>query len=236
MKKLLILIISLSNLLAFSTTNIQVLYGSFNDNSYVFDTRSGGKATITLEHYSSLEYGDVFMFLDAYRADDRFKYHDSKSDFYGEVSPRVDLGNILDVDLSFLFINKVYLAAQYNQGEAYKAYLYGIGTNLNIPGFKVFDLNIYKKNQSIGDNNYQLSINYVSEKLFDLFYLDAFIDWTEFDFLTEQKILVDVAQPYDGHNLAVGVEWHYYRQKSLPTNFNTKITSNAPQIMLKYSW
>lgn len=236
MKKLFLLTIMLSNLLAFSTTNIQLLYGDFDDNSYVFDTKNGGKATVTLEHYSAFEYGDLFMFLDAYRADDMFKYQDSKSDFYGEIAPRVDIGKITGTDLSFLFVKKVYLAAQYNQGEEYKAYLYGLSADLNIPGFNVFGIAGYKKNQSIGDNNYQLTIWYKSKKLFDTIYLDAFIDWTELDFLTEQQILVDIAQPFEGHNLAAGFEWHYYTQKALDINFNTKINSNTLQVMLKYSW
>lgn len=236
MKQLLLLTLILSNLFAFSTTNIQLLYGNFDDNSYVFDTKNGGKTTITLEHYSAFEYGDLFMFMDASRADDSFKYHDSKSDFYGEVAPRVDLGKITGTDLSFLFVKKVYLAAQYNQGEAYKAYLYGLSADLEIPGFYVFGISAYKKNQSIGDNNYQLTINYLSKKLFDTVYIDAFIDWTEFDFLSQQKVLIDVAKPFEGHNLAVGVEWHYYTQKSLGINYNTRVKSNALQAMIKYSW
>ena len=222
--------------MAFSTTNIQLLYGDFDDNSYVFDTKNGGKTTVTLEHYTAIEYGDLFMFMDAYRADDRFLYHDSKSDFYGEIAPRIDLGKITNSDLNFLFVKKVYLALQYNQGEEYKAYLYGLSADLDIPGFHVFGVSAYKKNQSIGENNYQLTINYLSKKLADMFYVDAFIDWTELDFLTEQKVLVDVAQPFDGHNLAVGVEWHYYRQKAIEINFNTKVESNTIQAMLKYSW
>lgn len=236
MKKILLLTLIASSLFAFSTTNIQLLYGDFDDNSYVFDTKNGGKTTITLEHYSAFDYGDLYMFMDAYRADDMFKYQDSKSDFYGEFHPRVDLGKLLDLDLSFLFISKVYLAGEYNQGEEYKAYLYGLSADLDIPGFNVFGVATYKKNQSIGDNNYQLTIWYLSKKVFDKVYLDSFMDWTEFDFLTEQRVLIDIAQPAEGHNLAVGIEWHYYRQKSLDINYNTKITSNTLQAMLKYSW
>lgn len=236
MKMFLLLTILLSNLLAFSTSNVQLLYGDFDDNSYLFDTKNGAKTTLTLEHYSAFDYGDVFMFMDAYRADDRFKYQDSKSDFYGEFSPRIDLGHMTGLDFSFLFVKKIYLAAQYNLGEEYKAYLYGVGSTLDVPGFHVFDLNIYKKNQSIGENNHQLSINYLSKKIYDTIYLEAFIDWTELDFLTEQRVLVDIAQPSAGHNIAIGVEWHYYRQKAMNINFNTKVTSNTLQAMIKYSW
>jgi nucleoside-specific outer membrane channel protein Tsx len=176
MKKLLLLTLIASSLFAFSTTNIQLLYGDFNDNSYVFDTKNGGKTTITLEHYSAFEYGDLYMFMDAYRADDMFKYQDSKSDFYAELAPRVDLGKIIGTDLSFLFVKKVYLAAQYNQGEEYKAYLCGFSADLEVPGFHLFGVSALKKNQNIGENNYQLTLWYLSKKIFDIFYVDAFID------------------------------------------------------------
>ena len=176
------------------------------------------------------------MFMDAYRADDRFKYQDSKSDFYAEFSPRLDLSKITGTDLSFLFVKKIYLAFQYNLGEEYKAYLYGLGSSLDIPGFNVFDLNIYKKNQNIGENNYQFSINYTTKKIYNIFHINSFIDWTELDFLTEQQFLFDVAKPFKTHNLYIGGEWHYYRQKAININFNTKITSNVFQAMIKYSW
>ena len=95
MNKLFLLIILNASLFAFSTTNIQVLYGTFDDNSYVFDTKNGGKTTITVEHFRTFAYGDVFMFFDYAIADDRFKYHDDKTNLYGEFSPRLSLSKII---------------------------------------------------------------------------------------------------------------------------------------------
>jgi len=237
MKKLLIILLSIYNLHAFSTTNIQLLYGNFNDNSYVFDTQNGGKTTITLEHFRTFEYGDVFMFADYSIADDSYKYHDDKNNLYGEFSPRLSLSKLSSSDLSFLFVKDVFLAFQYNRSDDnYDAYLYGLGANLEVAYFNNFGLNVYKKNQNIGENNYQLSLNYTSEKFFNLVHLNGFTDWTEYDFLSQNQLLFDIAKPFKTHNLYFGVEWHFYRQKPLPTNFNTKVISNTLQAMIKYSW
>ena len=237
MKKLIFLLFITSNMLAFSTTNIQILYGNFDDNSYVFDTKNGGKTTITMEHFRTFEYGDLFMFTDYTIADDRFKYHDDVTDIYGELSPRLSLSKISSTDLSFLFVKDIFLAFQYNgSDDDYDAYLYGLGTNLDIPYFDTFGLNAYKKNQNIGDNTYQLSLNYKSKKFYNLIHLNGFTDWTEDDFLSQNQILLDVAKPFKTHSLYLGTEWHYYRQKALNLNFNTKINSNTFQAIIKYVW
>ena len=173
MKKSLLIILFVSNLSAFSTTNVQLLYGTFNDNSYVYDTKNGGKTTITLERYGSYEYFDMYMFADYAIADDKFKYHDHKTDLYGEFSPRANLGKLSSTDLSFSFVKELYLAFQYNAGSDYHAYLYGFGSDLNVLGFNVFGLNVYKKNQNIGKNTHQLSLNYDSKKIYEMFHLNG---------------------------------------------------------------
>ncbi len=110
MKKLFLLIIISAKLFSYSTTNIQILYGTFD---YAI-------------------------------ADDRFKYHDDKTDLYGEFSPRVSFSKIFSQDFSLFFIKEIYLAGQYNIGEDYEAYLYGIGSDLDILGFSMFGRKNYE--------------------------------------------------------------------------------------------
>lgn len=69
----LVLALFLNELSAFSSSNIQYLYGKFDDNS-LFDTKDGGESTLTLEHYRTFDYGDIFAFADYVIADDRFLY------------------------------------------------------------------------------------------------------------------------------------------------------------------
>lgn len=236
MKKFLLLILLISNLFAFSTTNIQLLYGTFDGNSFVYDTKNGGKTTITLEHYSSFEYGDIYGFIDHSIADDKFTYRDDKTDTYGELAPRLNLSKLTSHDLSFSFIQQLYLAYQYNASNTYSANLVGLGSDLNIYGFDVFGLNIYKKYQNIGKDTYQLSPYYKTKTLWDVFHIAGFTDWTEYDFLSQNQFLFDMKRPINIKNLFIGAEWHYYKQKPLGLNFNTKVESNTLQAMIKYSW
>lgn len=218
---------------AFSTTNISYLYGGFNDNSYVYDTKNGGKSTFTLEHYSAFEYGDIFAFADYAIADERFKYQNTKNDLYYEISPRINLSKIANIDLSNSFIKDFYAAFQYNKGEEYKAYLSGVGVDLDMPFFDVFGVNIYDKNQNIGDHTIQLSLNYFKSSMFGSeFDFNGFADWTEDDFLTQNQLLYDLSSiaSLKQKSLFGGVEWHYYRVKS------TDILSNSMQAMIKYVW
>lgn len=212
-------------LFGFSTSNIQLLYGTFNGNSYVYDTKNGGKTTITLEHFSAFEYGDLYAFLDYAIADDKFKYHDDKTNTYGEFSPRLDLGALTSSDLSFLFVKKVFAAFQYNTDfNHYKAYLYGFGSSLDIYGFDFFNANLYRKDKEHGNSVYQLTLSYQTKTIFEHFYITGFTDWTEDDLLTQNQLLYSF-----NDSLSAGVEWHYYTKKS-------DVTSNAVQAMFKYKW
>jgi len=236
MKKLLLLTLLASNVFAFSTTNIQYLYGSFNDNSYIFDTRNGGKSTLTIEHFSSYNYGDIYGFIDHSIADDKFKFHNSKTDTYMEIAPRVNISKLTSTDLSFSFVKELYLAFQYNAGNDYNGYLFGIGSDLNLYGFDMFGINIYKKNQNISDNTYQLSPFYKSKTIYNIFHIYGFIDWTEDDFLMQNQFLFDISKYFKVKNLHIGAEWNYYKQNPHNSNFKTDVKSNTVQAMIKYAW
>jgi hypothetical protein len=46
---------------AFSTTNIQYLYGDFKGATFM-DTQAGAKQTLTAEHYRTWGYGSVYVY------------------------------------------------------------------------------------------------------------------------------------------------------------------------------
>ncbi len=234
MKRIFLLsFVLLSPLFAFSTTNIEYLYGNF-DGISGFDTK-GGKSTITVENFSSFAYGDFFGFIDITRANDRFKTVDKKSDIYFELSPRVSFSKVLAKELSFLFVKDVFLAGQYNRQvhkfDDYHAELYGFGSDFNIKGFDVFGLNFYKKEQNFGGQTYQLSANYISEHIFGTpLLVDGFLDWTTGDFLSQNRLLYDFEYKMVGAKTYMGTEWHYYRVK------DTDIKSNVLQFMVMMKW
>ena len=219
---------------AFSTTNVQYLYGNFTGNSG-FDTINGGKHTVTLENFSTNEFGDFFGFVDLTAADDRFRNYDKSSDIYFELSPRISLSKVSGQDISFLFVKDVFIAGQYNRQihkyDDFKAWLYGMGTNLDVKGFDVFGLNFYKKEKNFGKNTHQLSANYISSDIFETnFTINGFADWTGQDFLTQNKLLYKLDfSPLDSE-VSVGAEWHYYRVR------HSDVKSNVLQAMIMVKW
>jgi len=222
-----------SDIFAFSTTNIQYLYGNFSGKSG-FDT-VGGKNTITLEHFSTYAYGDVYGFSDYAIANDRFKNNDKSTDLYFELSPRISLSKSTKQDLSFLFVKDIFFSGQYNRQvhkfKDYNAWMYGMGVNLSVKGFDVFGLNFYKKDKNLGNDTYQVTANYTSNNIFNTqFTINGFTDWTTLDILSQNKLLYKLDYSPLQSKIYVGVEWHYYKVK------NSNIQSNVPQAMIMLAW
>jgi nucleoside-specific outer membrane channel protein Tsx len=231
MKHLLVASIFLvSALSAFSTTNIQYLYGSFEGPTFL-DTTEGAKQTITAEHYRTFTYGDLFMFADYAYAHKGLQFTDKKNDLYGEIAPRLSFDKISGISTSIGILKETYAAFQYNRGDKYHAWLYGIGCDLALPRFSVFGVNLYRKHQNIGDDTYQLSLNY-SLPLSDRWHFEGFTDWTTEDILSQNQLLFDLSQTVgikEG-KLEVGTEWHYYHENSYHND------NDVFQAMIKYTF
>lgn len=226
----LISILLTTTLWGYSTTDVQYLYGHFEGPTFL-DTQSGNKQTLTAEHYRTWDYGDLYTFADYVYAPDGLRFSGDKNDLYGEISPRLSLNKIGGFETSDGAVKEWYAAFQYNGSNTYHAWLYGGGVDLNIPGFSVFGLNLYRKIQNIGNETYQLSANYyvpISEK----WHFEGFADWTTYDFLSQNQLLFDLSQTLGvkGERLEVGTEWHYYHENSYHTD------NDVFQAMVKYSW
>lgn len=219
-----------THLFAFSTSNIQYLYGNFEGATFL-DTQTGVKQTLTAEHYRTWAYGDLYMFAEYAYAKEGLQFSNLKNDLYGEFSPRISLNKLTNSSTSDSIIKEWYGAYQHNRGDGYRADLYGIGTDLNIPGFDVFGLNVYRKIQNIGDKTYQLSANYVLP-LNDRWHFEGFTDWTTVDFLTQNQLLFDLASSVGitAGKLELGTEWHYYHENTYHKNNDTF------QAMIKYTF
>lgn len=231
MKRLLLVSLLLaSHLSAFSTSDIQYLNGAFEGPTFL-DTQSGSKQTVTAEHYRTWDYGDMFMFADYAYAKNGLQFSNHKNDLYGEFSPRISLNKLMNHPASTGFFKEWYGAYQHNRSDTYRANLYGIGSDLNVPGFDVFGLNVYRKIQNIGENTYQLSANYYLT-LGERWHFEGFADWTTVDFLTQDQLLFNLA-PSVGitkGKLDIGTEWHYYNENTYHQN------NQAVQAMIKYTW
>lgn len=219
-----------THLSAFSTTNIQYLYGEFEGKTFL-DTQYGSKQTITAEHYRTFEYGDLFMFADYAYAQEGLQFTNKKNDLYGEISPRVSLNKITNIPTSENFVKEWYASFQYNGSDTYHAWLYGAGVDLSLPGFSVFGVNLYRKIQNIGDDTYQFSLNYCVP-LGNRWHFEGFSDWTTGDFLTQDQLLFDLSPilQITSGKLEMGTEWHYYHENTYHTD------NDVFQALIKYVW
>lgn len=231
MKKLLLTSILLSShLYAFSSSEIHLLDGNFKGPTFL-DTQDGNKQTITAQHYRTWDYGDLFMFTDYAYAKKGLQFTNRKNALYGEISPRISLNKLTNTSTSDGIIKEWYIAGQYNRSDTYRAWLYGVGVDLNIPGFAVFGLNLYRKVHNIGDDTYQLTANYYVP-IIHRWHFEGFSDWTTIDFITQNQLLFDLA-PTVGittGKLEVGTEWHYYHENTYHQD------NDVFQAMIKYSW
>lgn len=219
-----------SHLYAFSTSDIQLLDGNFKGPTFL-DTQDGHKQTVTAQHYRTWDYGDLFMFADYAYAKKGLQFTNLKNDLYGEFSPRLSLNKLTKTSTSDGIVKEWYIAGQYNRSDTYHAWLYGIGTDLNIPGFAVFGLNLYRKVHNIGEDTYQLSANY-NIPLTQRWHFEGFSDWTSIDFISQNQLLFDLA-PSMGittGKLEMGTEWHYYHENTYHQD------NDVFQAMLKYTF
>ncbi len=231
MKKLLLIgTLLATSLSAFSTTNIQYLYGNFEGPTFL-DTQSGAKQTLTAEHYRTWDYGDLFTFADYTYAKNGLQFTNEKNDLYGEISPRISLNKVGEFATSNGLIKEYYTSFQYNGSNTYHAWLYGGGVDLNLPKFSVFGLNVYRKIQNIGEDTYQLSANYYLP-LSDRWHFEGFVDWTTVDFTSQNQLLFTLppSMGLSKGKIEVGTEWHYYHENRYHTN------NDVFQAMIKYRW
>lgn len=143
-------------LLHWHSNSLTYLYGK----DYKID--SPIQQTVTFEHVNGWKYGDTFFFVDSIHYNG--KGNDNGRDdstFYGEFSPRLSFGKILQRDLSFGPIKDVLVAMTYEFGEGdVETYMIGPGFDLNVPGFDYFSVNIYHRDTDgdrVGDGVWQIT-------------------------------------------------------------------------------
>lgn len=224
-------IAAFSSLLSFETTNLQLLYSNnFKGDAFIYDTVDGEKTTLTFEHYRTFEYGDFFMFVDAMEGE---RFDGVKSSLYSEFSPRFSLSKISNSDLTLGIFKDFYLASQFNVGDAYRAYLVGLGTDIVLSGFKFINLNLYHKSENIQtQDTWQITTAYETQSFWNL-HLSGFMDVTSRDINTQNQLLYDLAQLFGSkEELYGGVEWLFYEYKYEAREYKTSLL----QAMIKYKF
>jgi nucleoside-specific outer membrane channel protein Tsx len=230
---------------AFSSTNVQLLQGwsfdSILDTNFAGKLDDGSKTTLTLNHFSTWEYGDNFLFADLSRG--RIAGA-SWTDAYVEWHPRLFVNQLLrQKEPLFGVIRNWGLAAEVNQGAGFFAYMGGVGFDLVAPHGWVLGLNGYYRYDNFNHHGWQLSpfwtIPFKAGPVPFLFtgFLDAngLDDGTHHgvEIWAQPELLVDVLAPFGGKpgKIYAGVEWWFHSQDVGAF----EETSSAPQLMVQWT-
>jgi hypothetical protein len=211
----------------FSQTSASILYGK--DYSSASDlSKKDDILTLTMEHYSTWEYGDNFFFLDIYNLDDGNNFNasppkvDGTRDFYFEWQPRISIKKFLEnIDMISWSIRDYGISTQINvpvvNGESY---LLGPYIDFNLSDHDFLQTNyLIKDTRGVDGVSFQLSLVWFA-RFFDVFVFTGFADFatSEGEKASEDGYLASwaIAQPqllYDFGSLQIGMEWYYWKNK-----------------------
>jgi nucleoside-specific outer membrane channel protein Tsx len=218
-----------------------------------FEVDPDEQSTFTYEHVHDSRIGDLFLFIDFVRfhgtpdgADD--------STWYGEISPRLSFGKMLDQDLSFSVFKDVLIAGTYERGEdadVAEAVLVGVGFDLDVgdSGFRYAQLNVFGRNEltdNARDGFRDVQVTMVAARPFAIgkarFLVDGYFDWVlglgseTWSYHLNPQVSVDLGNVWGSPDkLFAGVEldfwWNKYQIPNSPA-FDTNQT--AVSLMIKY--
>jgi nucleoside-specific outer membrane channel protein Tsx len=247
MKKILGAVIAANlSLFAFSSSSLSVLNGEFDGDSAIYDTNDGGKkTTFTFETLTKEEMGDIFFFVD-YTVADKYKlYSTEKTGLYGELMPRLSLSYLTGEKLSYSIVKDVFIASQLNAGSGsdFRAELIGLGTDLDVPGFDFFQMNVYYKHVDLtissvdySRDTYQISPVYGTHFGDTGISFKGWVDISGYSISTQNQLLYDVVKFDKNKKLEVGLEHLYYYETKSDNGTNFHPETSSLQVMAKFSW
>lgn len=140
----------------FSSTGVSLLYGTNYKIPMLPGDDANKRVVVTLDTITQHSFGDAFGFVDITRS----VQNSPATSIYGEFIPRFNLPQTIQPKTGL--IEKFLLAPSVEYGASAGGiiqtnYLYGIGTNLKLPLFKVFQLNFFKRENQLWANNWQIT-------------------------------------------------------------------------------
>lgn len=194
---------------------------------------------LRLDHMSQFKYGDTFLFFRAQNPTNK------NTIMYGEFAPRLSLSKVFDSNISYKNISDTFLAGQLNySGTGFRAYLIGAGINLQLPYFKAFQLNFYKrKNPAFKDSTYQITPMWLLPfKINDIqLSYSGFLDYIgpeggrKTNLLSRSQILVDLGEltGKKSKTLYLGPRFSYWRNKQGLSGINEHVLEFMLRWMLE---
>lgn len=175
------------------------------------------RSVFTFEHAAGTDWGDSFLFWDHLRS------RGGERNNYGEWAPRLSYCKLAEgCAWSDGVVKDALLAGTVEMGETATHFLYGVGVDLNLPGFAFFQINAYRRdNQDVADN-WQTTLTWAApfEIAGEAFLYDGFIDWysstedwrSSLNWTSQLKWALDSHLPIESP-LYLGVEYVYWRNK-----------------------
>jgi len=125
----------------FSTTEVQLHYGGGyrmgSNATFPGFPQKTDRATVTLDHFSTNDIGDLFFFVDFFVDNNDAPAADrAESDQYGEIYYNLH-GKQLGLDMGEGFIKALDFGVGLNQGTDFSVGLVGPRVSFNVPGFRV---------------------------------------------------------------------------------------------------
>jgi nucleoside-specific outer membrane channel protein Tsx len=189
------------DMLYWQDNSLSYLYGENFQRMNFNAEQQRTQTTFTFEHASGWKWGDLFYFADYISADNvqargnfdnrTFRKDEKDSFYYMEFSPRVSLSWLTGQKLTAGPLKDVLAAFTYekgNGGPGTENYLYGVGLDWNVPGFRYFKTNLYqvKINNHVffadrDSNGYATQLTVSAAYPFSVgqqdFLVDGFLDW-----------------------------------------------------------
>ncbi|WP_297846495.1 outer membrane protein OmpK [Pseudomonas sp.] len=235
------------DLLQWQNNSLTYLYGGN------FAVNPELQQTFTFEHADSWKYGDNFFFVDKTFYNGKKDSNAGNSSYYGEFSPRLSFGKILDKKLEFGPIKDVLLALTYEFGEGdNESYLIGPGFDLAVPGFDYFQLNFYQRQTEggrPGDNIWQVTPvwGYTLPMGRSDILIDGYIDWVvdndknargvyHANLHVNPQIKYDLGKAlhWGEKQLYVGIEYDYWKNKyGIESTSNFDTDQNTASLLVK---
>ncbi|MFT5722418.1 MAG: nucleoside-specific outer membrane channel protein Tsx [Motiliproteus sp.] len=164
-------------LLASAAAPAEMLWSDFNLSllkGSAYEVGDSDRTVFTAEHVSAHSWGDNFFFIDRLNSKDGF------TESYFEVSPRLSLSYLSGSELSAGPVKDLLLASTWEAGQGFDNYLYGVGLNLDVPGFQYVGLNLYQVSNELWEDDQQLTLTWGYPFAIGSadFVYDGFVDWS----------------------------------------------------------
>ncbi|GGD54897.1 DUF5020 family protein [Lacimicrobium alkaliphilum] len=229
---LLVLFHSHLALASFQEARLSYLYG---ENYRIGES---DRQVITLEHVASTDWGDSFFFLD------HMRFADGTRTNYAELQPRFSLSKKTSTSFVAGPIKDVLIAGHVEMGSNATNFLYGMGVDLDIPGFQFFQVNGYRRNNDDKANNWQLTLVWAVPWRFgeQQFVFDGFADWASTS--SDQRANLNITPQLKWlasdvlgikSKLYLGFEYVYWRNKFGIAN-SAALASNENNLNLLIKW